>query len=536
MSNVTIKTDMPVVQKQGMIDIPSKSGTKETHKLVILNNAGGCNSSGRDSIADFTPKYSLILANGDVVMDNLPLGEVSKGCIDLSNKTVPVITKDKCTLASGRYYLVVSYEGMSKKIAFKVAGGELDVATRDAVVIDTNGVLVEGKKYPFVKRALAGEKVPVYISSVADPCQGKESCSDALLMDVSSAAGRSYVLATDDDLNVYVKNSKGKFEILPSGSARTVGASGVDTVYVTVPLVAVNKAVETFHVGVAGSTMAAIDFVAPVIRFMKDATTTTEVVIGDDHSVERKVDTYYDFYLAAFMPGEDGTLSFCEECNFPLMLGSSTSSKLELKNDSIAIVKGHAKITLRSTKEYRTSKDASKRNPATIHIEGENPTLIVATFSPIYFRRAVSVKSVPHTSVQRTQATVKVLSSSAKAAVLIASTRQRASRRETSFFMFGILHFNIFYVQAFPASEPSVMGCQPFRAPIITPWLKYFCTKGYIVIIGSEDTTIAPYLIRFAFRFSSAAAEPVIAEAAISLLIRMLRITSCSGNLSGDRR
>ena len=387
MSNVTIKTDMPVVQKQGMIDIPSKSGTKETHKLVILNNAGGCNSSGRDSIADFTPKYSLILANGDVVMDNLPLGEVSKGCIDLSNKTVPVITKDKCTLASGRYYLVVSYEGMSKKIAFKVAGGELDVATRDAVVIDTNGVLVEGKKYPFVKRALAGEKVPVYISSVADPCQGKESCSDALLMDVSSAAGRSYVLATDDDLNVYVKNSKGKFEILPSGSARTVGASGVDTVYVTVPLVALNKAVETFHVGVAGSTMAAIDFVAPVIRFMKDATTTTEVVIGDDHSVERKVDTYYDFYLAAFMPGEDGTLSFCEECNFPLMLGSSTSSKLELKNDSIAIVKGHAKITLRSTKEYRTSKDASKRNPATIHIEGENPTLIVATFSPIYFSK-----------------------------------------------------------------------------------------------------------------------------------------------------
>ena len=387
MSNVTIKTDMPVIQKAGFIDTPSKTGAKETHKLVVVRSgAGGCGPSGLDSIADFTPKYSLIRFNGDVVMDNLPLGEVSKGCIDLSNKTVPVITKDKCTLASGRYYLVVSYEGMSKKIAFKVSA-DLDVVTRNAVAVDTNGTPLEGKKYTFVKRALAGEKVPVYISSVADPCQGEESCSDALLMDVSSAAGHSYVLATDDDLNVYVKNSKGKFEILPSGSARTVGASGVDTVYVTVPLVALNKAVETFHVGVTGSTMAAIDFVAPVIRFMKDATTTTEVVIGDDHSVERKVDTYYDFYLAAFMPGEDGTLSFCEECNFPLMLGSSTSSKLELKNDSIAIVKGHAKITLRSTKEYRTSKDASKRNPATIHIEGENPTLIVATFSPIYFSK-----------------------------------------------------------------------------------------------------------------------------------------------------
>lgn len=36
----------------------------------------------------------------------------------------------------------------------------------------------------------------------------------------------------------------------------------------------------------------------------------------------------------------------------------------------------------------------------------------------------------------------------------------------------------------------------PFRDPSITPWLKYFWTKGYIHIMGAEDTTITAYLIR----------------------------------------
>ena len=39
----------------------------------------------------------------------------------------------------------------------------------------------------------------------------------------------------------------------------------------------------------------------------------------------------------------------------------------------------------------------------------------------------------------------------------------------------------------------------PFSAPIMTPWLKYFCTKGYMVMMGREETTMAPYLIRFAY-------------------------------------
>ena len=401
MSDVTIKTDMPVMHKQGIIDIPSKSGAKETHKLVVLNIGGGCNSagSGVDSIVDFTPKYSLIFANGDVVMDNLPLGGVSKGCIDLSNKTVPVITKDKCTLAPGRYFLVASYEGKSKRIGFKVAGGELDVATRDAVVIDTNGVLVEGKKYPFAKYAMGNEYVPVFISSIVDPCQGKASCSEPLTMDVNAAAGQAYTLTADADMSVYVKKSDGKFDVLRSGSARTVGESGVDTVYVMVPQVVMTQGVTPYHIGVAGRSSAEIKFYTPVLQFMKDGASTTEVLVGDPQTTERKLDTYYDFHIAAFKPTDDGSFAFCGECNFPLSLGAETSPKLELKTDSIKIVKGRAMISIRSTTEYRTNENPEKRNPATIHITGENPHLTSAKFTPIYFSKTSTYVGIEKSKV-----------------------------------------------------------------------------------------------------------------------------------------
>ena len=70
--------------------------------------------------------------------------------------------------------------------------------------------------------------------------------------------------------------------------------------------------------------------------------------------------------------------------------------------------------------------------------------MVTPVFSLISFRKAVSVKSVPHTSVQRTQATVKVVSSSAKAAPMV-STILRTSSRESSFF---IVFSSFIYVQA----------------------------------------------------------------------------------------
>lgn len=43
-------------------------------------------------------------------------------------------------------------------------------------------------------------------------------------------------------------------------------------------------------------------------------------------------------------------------------------------------------------------------------------------------------------------------------------------------------------------------GNQPFREPIMTPFSKYFCTKGYRSTMGAVDTTMMAYL-RICWRF-----------------------------------
>ena len=400
MSNVRIKTNMYIQQKTGLIDKPTKAGATEKHQLcMVTSGSGGCAAqlSGGNKIDTncvIAPDYSLIRPNGDTIMASVPLHAISKGCIDLNDPSMPVITKDRCTLGPGRYYLVATLEGKSKKISFKV-NGELDIATRDAIAIDSNGTALPGQTYAFKKDAMGDELVPLYISAIADPCQGNAACSDPLEMDVSSAPNQSYMLEMDPGLTVYVRNAAGELEPFPSGLARTIGPSGVDTIYVTAALIGMTQSPMSYHIGVAGRDKAEIRFFAPSLQFMVDSVTTTDVVTKGDPQVyrsetyERWVGTYYEFYLAAFKPVGDGSgaMTLCTECNFALQLGSQTSAKLELLSDSaVAIVNGRGMISLRSLKEYRSDDDPSKRDPAVIHVVGGNPNLTSAIYTPIYFR------------------------------------------------------------------------------------------------------------------------------------------------------
>ena len=387
MSDISIWTNIYVTQKTGIIDKITKQGANETHELCVIKSGdGGCASASAklDTICNPVPTYTLSSTNGDVVMDEVPVGTTSKGCIDLSNPSAPVINKDKCTLPPGRYELVAVIEGKAKRITFKV-NGDLDIATRDAIAIDSNGTTLPGK-YAFQQLAMGDEFIPLFVSTIADPCLGDAACAEPLEMDVSSAPGQAYTLEVDAGLTVYAMNSLGQLEVLPAGSMRTVGSSGVDTVFVTAPLAGMTTSQTVYHVGVAGRTKVAVTFFAPMLTFMKDGVTTSEVAVGDKASEERWVGGYYDFYLAAFKPNSDGTMSLCETCSFPLALGSKTSAKLELRNDSIAIVNGRAVVTIRSQKEYRSNDDASKRNPATLQIVGENPSLTSAVYSPLFFK------------------------------------------------------------------------------------------------------------------------------------------------------
>ena len=253
--HVRIKTNMYIQQKTGLIDKPSKAGATEKHQLcMVTSGAGGCAAqlSGGNKIDTncvIAPDYSLIRPNGDVVMESVPLHAISKNCIDLNDPSMPVITKDKCTLGPGRYFLVASLEGKTKKISFKV-NGELDIATRDAIAIDSNGTALPGQTYAFKKDAMGGELVPLYISAIADPCQNNAACSQPLEMDVTSAPNQNYTLEPDPGLTVYVRNAAGELEPFPSSASRTIGASGVDTVYVTAALIGMTQSPTTYSIGV----------------------------------------------------------------------------------------------------------------------------------------------------------------------------------------------------------------------------------------------------------------------------------------------
>ena len=63
-------------------------------------------------------------------------------------------------------------------------------------------------------------------------------------------------------------------------------------------------------------------------------------------------------------------------------------------------------------------------------------------------------------------------------------------------------------------------------APIITPWLKYFCTKGYKHIIGTVVMMMTAYFIRFDRRMASWAARPSPAPTKDWLVIRIFLTTS----------
>lgn len=400
MSNVRIKTNMYIQQKTGIMlktsKDPNDPATEVDNVCLIKSGDGGCASrlsgaSTVDTICDVSDivSYKLERGNGDVVMETVPLGEVSKGCIDLTNPSIPRIKKDACTLGPGRYNLVVSIEGKSKKITFKL-NGSLDVASRDAIAIDSNGTAIAGRDYHYVGEAFGGEMIPLYISAIADPCEGgAATCSSPLEMDVTSAPKQNYTLDVQSGLTVYVSDAtaEGGFRVLTANEMRTVGETGVDTIYVTAELLSMKSAYSTYTIGVTGRTPATVAFYAPKLMFMEDSVTTEKPITGDTPPNERWVGSFYDFYIAAFKCNGAGECSFCDACNFNLQMGSQTSAKIEaLDEGNMKIVNGKAMISIRSQKEYRYDTDPSIHSPATIQITGENPALIHAEYTPIYFR------------------------------------------------------------------------------------------------------------------------------------------------------
>jgi fibro-slime domain-containing protein len=385
MSNVRIKTNMYIQQKTGIKYVPTtttnpdNSVSKEYEFCWQETGDGSCaaalggssgssteccgaaieNTCGQKIDISLTRRDGTIVPGGSVA--DLADTAVYFGGIDLTNRYSPVINMGHMQgLSPGTYKLVVTIGNKSAPIQFRISGS-LDVVTRDAINPEKTS-----QTWGFVSSAMAGTKIPIYISSIADPGNGGN-----LELDIEGAAGQTYSLTTSKGLNLYADSSSDVI-LAASDFPRTIESSGIDTLWATVPLAAMTASTEAHTVQVAGRTSVAnLTFYAPQIMFA-DAAGTQLNKLTDT----MWVGSTYNVRLIAYNPA---TNTPCTDCNFSVSRGSQTSNKVETLPATIDIVNGEAVVTLRSLTEYM-------QTPAMLSLVGPNAALLKATLDSLYFK------------------------------------------------------------------------------------------------------------------------------------------------------
>ena len=416
MSNVRIKTNMYIQQKTAITaaGTKNKQNPAETSYEICYTRSGDGSCASALTNSDEEEHYcgsqitnagldiSYTLVNGNLAssepvpgFDKVSTPGVYKCGVDLTNLANPKVDKEKMCLGGGRYTLFVNIDGKSKKVATFRMSGEVDVVYANGVAKDTNGVDIPGGKYTVQTTAMAGEYVPVYVSSVA-PGEGNTKGVEIFPQD---AAGVEYTLSHDKMMtvvydSVLADGSKVRVK-LASGQKRIIGASGVDTVYVTVDMDDVGASIKTFNIGVTGrENTLAISFYLPQITFIESIPEEGGVaksVKGQTPNSDGSYDEYwvgsvYDLYLAVLKPNADGSYSAClSECNgLKIRKGATTSPKIDFIPEEVEFNNGYATISVRSLTKYRWDTDATINSPATIVAEYND--YVQAVYSPMYFR------------------------------------------------------------------------------------------------------------------------------------------------------
>jgi len=254
MSNVMIKTNMYIHQKSDITLVRDKSvtGSKSYNVCytssgdgscagLIAGNNGSVTRCGSD-IVSMGVNVSYWLVKGRRLVDSADVKSVKitdpgvYNCvIDVTNMLKPNIGNQEsiCGLSTGRYTLFMGIDGKYAQVAtFRLQGDDVDVVYRDAVAFDTNGVKMAGGDFKAVRSAMAGEWVPVYISNVHE----WGGATDPLEMLPQDAVGVQYTLNAPG-LKVclaFAEDGSCARLMNENSSTRTIGPSGVDTVYVTV--------------------------------------------------------------------------------------------------------------------------------------------------------------------------------------------------------------------------------------------------------------------------------------------------------------
>lgn len=196
---------------------------------------------------------------------------------------------------------------------------------------------------------VAGTRFPVYVSARGE--------GDSF--DLEGAAGQSYNLFATNNVAIY--QSKDSNQPTLKNYLGKIGPSGVDTLWLEYPLEYIQTLTDHFQIGV-GLTNHFLTVFQPLITFAKATTTdkdgiplTWEPVNHDPDTQEdgspyfQQTNTEVALTLIAISPI---TMGICKECDFDIVLGSSTSAGVTAEDAKL--VDGITTILLRSEKDFET--------------------------------------------------------------------------------------------------------------------------------------------------------------------------------------
>ena len=375
MTNVIIKTNMYIKQSTGLDFSTQQTSTGGLQMNICVETSGGgdCASVALGTAGQAGQQvtkecggdisvpiaYSISTRKGEIPANcsdcaALPLGTISHGGIDLTNPKVPVVYPDKIGgLAPGSYRLVIEVNGKKTYYSFRIKGN-LGIVSRDVVFDNVDkeaSVYNSGTKWKFIDKAMAGTRIPVYISAPDD--QGG--------VDLISAPGQNYSLSLTAGAALYKTNDPADQTPLTTPYSGTVNPTGIDTLWVEVPLAGLASGTQEVTASV-GNTSAKLTFYAPTITFAEPATkdslgnVLTWNPVTQDPDTDADGDEYFhwvsadvDFYVIAMNPI---TNSVCKECSFVLDVIDASNgivSQVSPFNEGVALVR------IRSNVEYSTT-------------------------------------------------------------------------------------------------------------------------------------------------------------------------------------
>ncbi|MBR4783805.1 MAG: fibro-slime domain-containing protein [Fibrobacter sp.] len=372
MTNVIIKTNMYIKQSVGIFSIPDSLPNGGVQYTVCVEKTGGgdCASTVLGSIGgddqepdttcagDISTPIHYYITNrkkqipaGCSDCDNLPTGGTVHGGINLSVPGMPVVDEDRMIgLPPGNYRLWFEVGEKKGSVRFRVKGN-LGIVTKDVKFENADNdvsVYPANTWWKFVGTALAGTRIPIYISA---PDADNN-------VDLPSAANQNYQLTLTEGATLYkTKDSNTPLVVPYSGK---VDSTGIDTLWVDVPLAGLMSSSQEIKASV-GNTSAILTFYAPKLDFGVPVTKDADGNVTEwkwmtrDPDVDEDGDEYFhwvgsdvDFYLVVRDPSSG---LVCKECDFSIdALGKSEGLEIQVNpfEDGVSLVR------VRSSKEYST--------------------------------------------------------------------------------------------------------------------------------------------------------------------------------------